>query len=452
MLRLVGWCCVLTIGGSRVVAEPVASSPSALTGTADAPNGSWCWFEGERAIVDAADPRRPLLLAGAVSCGEEGGSEHGDIDVLWMNLETGERGVFELHDRFEADDHNSPALLRRSDGRYLAVYAGHNLDSVTRWRVSEPGDPTRWGPQQSIDNGARTTYSNLYRARLRSEESPRLYNFHRSRNFNPNLHVSDDEGDTWRLAGRLLAVGEGRTRPYVNYASDGKTIHLIATDGHPRDVGNAIYHGFVRDGQLCRSSGIAIDEDLEDLEAPSPSQLTQIAGPGDGPRGVRIGRCWGVDLELDDGGSPVALFTARVNDSTEDHRLYYARSHGGTWLVSPVAKMGSGLYARERDYTGLAAIDPQDPSTVFVSTPIDPATGAELSRHELFRGVTPDGGATWRWLAITRDSPVDNLRPVVPSWEGPDAVVLWLRGEYRTYQSWDTQVMCLRVPRDGGGG
>lgn len=433
---------------SPAAAEQVAATPVALTGSTASPNGAWCWFESERAIVDASDPRRPLLLAGVVSCGEPAGTEHGDIDVLWLDLRSGDRGSFELHDRFQADDHNSPALLRRADGRYLAVYAGHNVDNRTLWRVSEPGDPTRWGLPLSIDNNARTTYSNLYRARGSDDGPIRLYNFHRSRNFNPNLHVSDDEGDTWRFAGRLLAVGRGGTRPYVNYAGDGERIHLIATDGHPRDVDNGLYHGVVTGGRLQRSDGEVIDNDLEDDAAVPPDRLTHIVNAGDRPGGERIGRCWGVDLELDDRGAPVALFTARVDDSTEDHRLFYATRHAGAWRVSQVAKMGPGLYQGERDYTGLAAIDPQEPSTVFVSTPIDPSTDKTLPHHELFRGVTADGGATWRWTAMTHDSRVDNLRPVVPSWDGPDALVLWLRGTYRTYQSWDTQVMCQRAPRE----
>jgi len=49
-----------------------------------------------------------------------------------------------LHERFEGDDHDAPALMIRPDGRYLAAYSKHNGDRLTHWRVSaEPHDATR---------------------------------------------------------------------------------------------------------------------------------------------------------------------------------------------------------------------------------------------------------------------------------------------------------------------
>lgn len=427
--------------------EPVTlNAPLALTGSKESPNGSWCWFEGERAILDTTDPQNPLLLASTVSCSQTDESEQGDIDLHWLNLRTGERGAFELEDRLEADDHNSAAIYRRSDGRYLAMFAGHGMDSHSRWRVSDPGDPSRWGPIKSIDNGAGTTYSNLHRARLSPGGPYRLYNFHRSRNYNPNLHVSDDEGESWRMSGRLLANGSGSTRPYVNYASDGETIHLIATEAHPRDYNTGLYHGVIRNGRLENSTGEVVDTDLSDFRAAPPQRLTRIAAPGVNKVVGSLDRCWGADVEIDREGRPTVLFTARENDSPEDHRLFYAR-WDGEWRVQLVARMGAGLYPREADYTGLATIDPEEPGTVFVSTPIDPASGREGERYEIYRGRTRDGGATWRWDAITSNSPVDNLRPVVPAGDYPQTVLLWLRGEYDTYRSWTTQLMCLELAR-----
>lgn len=40
-----------------------------------------------------------------------------------------------------------------------------------------------------------------------------------------------------------------------------------------------------------------------------------------------------------------------------------------------------------------------------------------------------------------RDSPVDNIRPVVPRWSREDAALLWLRGTYRSYTDRDLQVV-----------
>jgi hypothetical protein len=112
---------------------------------------------------------------------------------------------------------------------------------------------------------------------------------------------------------------------------------------------------------------------------------------------------------------------------------------------------GTRLYAGEDDYTGLAAIDPQDPEVVVISTNADPVTGVPLvskadgKRHwELFRGRTEDGGAKWKWEAITRDSTRDHLRPVIPSNPGGKRIVLWLAGDFTSYTNYRLNV-CGRV-------
>jgi hypothetical protein len=96
------------------------------------------------------------------------------------------------------------------------------------------------------------------------------------------------------------------------------------------------------------------------------------------------------------------------------------------------------------------ALVPGDPATLFVSTNADPATGRPLrsaadgKRHwEIHRATTGDGGRTWRWEPVTRDSTVDNLRPVVPRSPGRDPIPLWLRGTYRSYTDYELEVVGL---------
>jgi hypothetical protein len=100
---------------------------------------------------------------------------------------------------------------------------------------------------------------------------------------------------------------------------------------------------------------------------------------------------------------------------------------------------------------------PGDPARVYVSTDADPATGAPLvsaadgRRHwEIFAGATGDGGRTWRWQAVTRDSAADNLRPIVPRGNGAGEILLWLRGRYRSYTDYDLEVVGL-LPGAGAG-
>jgi hypothetical protein len=85
---------------------------------------------------------------------------------------------------------------------------------------------------------------------------------------------------------------------------------------------------------------------------------------------------------------------------------------------------------------------------VFVSTDVHPLTGVPLisdadrqQHHELFEGVTADGGLTWIWYPVTRDSTADNIRPIVPVWDVGHTALLWLRGTYSTYEDYDLDVV-----------
>ncbi|WP_442481688.1 BNR-4 repeat-containing protein [Aeoliella sp. SH292] len=411
-----------------------------LTNTAQAPNGVWSWFEDERAIVDHSDPDNPLLILSSVSAGS--GAERGDIDLLWRNLRTGQQGHFELANQFEQDDHDSAALYIRPDGRYLAMYSRHGSDNFTRWRIStNPGDPTSWGPEQALNNGAGTTYNNIYHLPEDNDGAGRTYNFTRTFNYDPNVQVSTDHGTSWAAAGKLLTEGGGGDRPYVRYASDGKKIHFIATDRHPRNFANSVYHGYVQDGVLYNSDGTVMDGNVFDASGVAPSSLTEVFANGSQFNGVTMNRAWTINLEIDNTGNPVGILTARVNDNNQDHRFFYARFDGAEWQVNEMAKAGGYLYAAEDDYTGLASIDPSNPNVVYMSSDIDPRSNAGTSRYELYKGVTSDFGSTWDWVAVTEDSTVDNLRPVVPEWNGQKTAVTWLQGNYFSYTNWDTEVV-----------
>ncbi len=84
-------------------------------------------------------------------------------------------------------------------------------------------------------------------------------------------------------------------------------------------------------------------------------------------------------------------------------------------------------YADGDDCTGLAALDPQDPNVVFISTNADPATGKPLIKAvpdhiggtgEIFQGTTRDGGAKVDvdGCHLLTASSLDNIRPVIPVW------------------------------------
>ena len=164
------------------------------------------------------------------------------------------------------------------------------------------------------------------------------------------------------------------------------------------------------------------------------------------------------DLHLDARGHPHVVYsvqkdTARLRPRPigADHRYRYARWTGREWLDREIAYAGGEVHpVPDDDCTGLIALDPQNLSVVYMSTDADPVQGTPLisaadgKRHwEIFKGTTADGGATWGWTAITRDSERDNIRPVVPVGLVGRTAVIWLRGVMRMPNDYEFEVVGL---------
>ncbi len=444
--------------GSVIAAEPANFVAGDLVTLND--NGAWSWFMDERAII--ADGK---LIVGSVRAVKD--FRAGKDDPDWGNVEvsiypldggTPEHVVLDQH--FEQDDHDGPALLALADGSILAVYTRHAVERKVFYRISEPRNPLAWGPVQSVEtpgkdsppfSGDNATYSNLF-----PMKSGRIYNFYRGFDYDPNYMFSDDEGHSWQLGGRLLRGKDGYG-PYTKYASDGdKTIHFVATEDHPRNFDNSLYHGFIRDGQVYRSDGSLLGPLSKGTDTEITSwSLTKIF-QGD-PDNV----AWMTDLELDADRRPCVIFTVQKDGrglprgkGGFDHRFHYARWDGKEWQVHEIAHAGTRLYSGEDDYTGLAAIDPRNVNVIYISTDADPQTGKPLvstadnkQHHELYRGETTDGGTTWTWTPITANSTMDNLRPLVPKWDDPRTALVWMRGGYRNnHGEWTTAVVATILP------
>lgn len=178
----------------------------------------------------------------------------------------------------------------------------------------------------------------------------------------------------------------------------------------------------------------------------SPSELTRVFA------GDENHVAWTVDLHLDAQGRPYTGYSVQVDNDPEDLRYRYALWDGTSWNDHHMAFAGSSLYAKEADYSGLIALHPDNRSTVYISADAHPATGKPLlskadgKRHyEIFCGRTPDGGVSWKWSPVTRNSEVDNIRPVVPRWKPDRTILLWLRGTYLTYKDYDLDVVGLNA-------
>ena len=240
----------------------------------------------------------------------------------------------------------------------------------------------------------------------------------------------------------------GRGVPTFATPTDGVgRIHFITTDQHPHEFPNSVYHGIIDNGRLLDSDGRIVDADLTDADAVPPEELTTILAGDPTQRG------WTIDVQVDDRGHPYAVFSVHAppRPGTATSSLASTASSGQfTQWHTPVARSSPD----QPRYTGLVALDPHDPRRAVISTDAHPATGRPLvsdsdrrRHHELFAGITHDGGVHWTWTPITSNSTVDNIRPIVPIWESEHLAVLWLRGVYTTYVDYDLDVVATITAR-----
>jgi hypothetical protein len=421
-------------------------------------NGGWCWFQDERAIADTNTGR--LIIGSVADQFGQGPSRDGDINSVFYNLQSGSLQRFVLakgnSNFYGSDDHNAPAFLLLPNGNYLTFYAGHNNNDFSYYHIYSSGV---WGSQSGFDwsknipggvNFA-STYSNLFY--LSSEG--RTYNFSRGNNKSPNFMYSDDLGDTWKYGGQLtMNDNTGYVNGYLKYWSNGvDRIDFVCTELHPRDSSTSVYHGYIKNGQSFKSDGTLVDSTIyQNTNVPLSQTFTKVFANGTIYNGDTLERCWIVDLAGYADGSIATIVSCRANNNeastatyypNPDHRFVYCRYDGTKWTYTYLGKAGLKLYPSEEDYTGLGALCPDDPNTLYISTTIDPRNNAQLAVHEIFKGVTTDTGAAWTWSPVTWNSTRDNLRPIVPAWKKNNTALLWWRGTYTSAQLYDGAIVGL---------
>ena len=146
-------------------------------------------------------------------------------------------------------------------------------------------------------------------------------------------------------------------------------------------------------------------------------------------------------------GRPVVLYA--IFPSATDHRYFYARWNGLSWVSHEITPSGPTIEKVKGDqyYAGGLILDSRDPSVVYLSRQV-------FGVYQLERWETPDGGATWNVEPIT-SSEAGNYRPVSvrgPSF-GSEHDLFWMHGRYSTWLDFGTAIQtrtrARRPPANG---
>lgn len=429
--RVVPSCQPASGGGSGAAGRELVVGP-----------GAWCWFQAPRACIDATGS----LWLGSTQ--GTGAPQPGSVDVTRVDLATlriaGRRSL----GRDRVDDHTSPSVLDTPTGIQVGWAAHRRADWIDVGPFA--------GPLQRISRPAALTAPGRGTAYVSAHlVAGTRWLLYRGEQFSWNLLTSPD-GAAWTWRGLVVAPGASGQRPYLTAASDGARLHLLVTDGNPTEFpGTSVWAAVVgADLSITDSAGRSIGR-VGGAPAVTRSMTRVVRGTA-GSAEPEDTDAWMCDLRVVDARA-TAIISVRdpwpAADATTAtvgrwrHAYRWARQRADrTWTVEPLAWAGGELYGNQPDYTGLATVDPTDAQRVVISSNVHPVTGEPatsatdgLVHHELWSGVRSAPRA-WSWTPLTQHSIEDNLRPVLVA-RGSTRVLTWLRGTYRSWTDFDTQVV-----------
>ena len=162
-------------------------------------------------------------------------------------------------------------------------------------------------------------------------------------------------------------------------------------------------------------------------------------------KGVKLCRAWNYDIvRYADGtvADPRAGAGRQLHRTPSDPIPTSARSTPASTAPSgspPIwSRWGRSSTRPRRTTPGSAALDPDNPHTIYISTIYRSARrhDQDAGKREICEGVTCDNGATFTWTPLTARSTMDNIRPIVPKWDANHTALVWLRGTYTSAQSY----------------
>ena len=97
--------------------------------------GAWSWFGDPRAVYHAGAHHRTYVGWDAPD---------GSIQVASYDHDSGRRVMVTLKARFQVDDHDTPSILVRPDGRLMVFWSAHTGNRMYYRTSRRPEDVTAW--------------------------------------------------------------------------------------------------------------------------------------------------------------------------------------------------------------------------------------------------------------------------------------------------------------------
>jgi len=398
--------------------------------------GAWCWFQDPRCVTDGEN-----TYAGWVE-------PQGEITVAQFDHQTREWELNRGIDAIDYDDHGSPAIHVREDGRVLFMYMEHNADEF-RYRVTQdPHDVSALSPTESFEiPGGGGNYPQFV------DTDDGLYLFHRDVGGGDSrdwfLRTSDDDGQSWSDQTKIVTFDGGYSL-YMRVSFDGTDRADVAVTPHPRPNDTSLFHGYFvpSEDNWYTSDGDRLDP---------PFHYDEFTCVWDVESEGRDAWIWDIKTNR---GNPEVLYTTVATDDVEDHRYQYSRYVDGEWQTTPVADtrqlVAKNTQSPEDHYSPGLYFDHQSPNDLFLAR--DPA-GTDRDRSETRRGVelerwrvSEDGESVEVVEAVTEDSATNQFRPIspVPQQAGDESPVevLWMHDQDEDIYVFDRFTTSIRAAFD----
>jgi hypothetical protein len=325
---------------------------------------------------------------------------------------------------FEVDDHGAPGILVRNDGKIMAVYSKHNGTEIY-WRISSsPGDISSFNTEQS-----KTVTEATYCTPIQLFDGT-IYVWFRGSGDNLKYIKSTDEGSTFNDPVTVITPQTNSIYPAIYKRQSSNRVHIGITDKYypqgkePQDIAHCYFEGetlYETDGTTIGGSS-SWPVDRTDL-----TMVYDSSASGNRP-------AWIWDIRVDSDGDPAIVFATFPGEwAGKDHRYHYARYNNG-WAVNEITQGGGTINALRQEplYSPGVTIDDRNLSAVYVSR-------GGLDSASIKRFVTDDGGETWQSRDIA-PADVQNVRPFSPWYCQDEVPVMWLRGKYRDFTRFDTEI------------